>query len=76
MLLTVISVGVFAFRRHRYLVAAGSGIWDDGSGHRMVQISYYVNADRYTYLPQIGLYILAAWATAELCSSWRHGRLV
>jgi Flp pilus assembly protein TadD len=77
MLLTVISVGVFAFRRHRYLVAGW--LWYLGMMVPvigMVQISYYVHADRYTYLPQIGLYILAAWATAELCSSWRHGRLV
>jgi tetratricopeptide (TPR) repeat protein len=77
MLLAVISVGVFAFRRHRYLVVGW--LWYLGMMVPvigMVQISYYVHADRYTYLPQIGLYILAAWAAAEMCSSWRHGRLV
>ena len=42
----------------------------------LVQISYYVHADRYTYLPQIGLYIMATWTASGLCSSWRHGRPV
>jgi Flp pilus assembly protein TadD len=31
-------------------------------------------ADRYTYLPQIGLYVLLTWAAADLCVSWRHRR--
>ena len=31
-----------------------------------VQISYYSHADRYTYLPQIGLYLLLTWAVADL----------
>jgi tetratricopeptide (TPR) repeat protein len=77
MLLAVISVGVFTFRRHRYIVVGW--LWYLGMmvpAIGIVQISYYVHADRYTYLPQIGLYILAAWTAAELCSSWRHGRLV
>ena len=76
MLLAVISVGVFVFRRHRYLVVGW--LWYLGMMVPVIgiiQISYYVRADRYTYLPQIGLYILAAWATVELCSWWRHGRM-
>jgi tetratricopeptide (TPR) repeat protein len=32
----------------------------------IVQISYYSHADRYTYLPQIGLYLLLTWAAADL----------
>ena len=42
----------------------------------MVQISYYAHADRYTYLPQIGLYLLLTWAAAELCAGWRHRRVM
>jgi tetratricopeptide (TPR) repeat protein len=42
----------------------------------MVQISYYAHADRYTYLPQIGLYLLLTWAAADLCAGWRHRRVV
>ena len=41
----------------------------------IVQISYYAHADRYTYLPQIGLYLLLTWAAAELCAGWRYRRV-
>ena len=37
----------------------------------IVQITYYARADRYTYLPQIGLYIAAAWLVAEGCTRLR-----
>jgi len=33
-------------------------------------------ADRYTYLPQIGWYLLLTWGAAELCAGWRHRRVV
>ncbi len=42
----------------------------------IVQISYYAHADRYTYLSQIGLYLLLTWAVADLCAGWRHGRVL
>ncbi len=42
----------------------------------IVQISHYAHADRYTYLPQIGLYLMLAWAAADLCAGWRHGRVL
>ncbi|MFZ0827478.1 MAG: tetratricopeptide repeat protein [Verrucomicrobiia bacterium] len=74
-LLVIISAGIFAFRRHRYLVVGW--LWYLGMMVPVIgimQISYYVRADRYTYLPQIGLIILAAWAVTDLCSSWRAGR--
>lgn len=37
-----------------------------------VQISYYAHADRYTYLPQIGLYVAIVWAIRDLTASWRY----
>ena len=40
----------------------------------LVQISYYTRADRYTYLPQIGLYVMAVWGGAELLGRSRAGR--
>jgi tetratricopeptide (TPR) repeat protein len=36
-----------------------------------VQISYYARADRYTYLPQIGVYLAAAWGVSDLAIRWR-----
>jgi tetratricopeptide (TPR) repeat protein len=38
----------------------------------IVQMSSCAHADRYTYLPQIGLYWLLTWAAVEMCAGWRH----
>ena len=42
----------------------------------LIQRGAEVRCDRYTYLPQIGLYLLLTWAAAELCAGWRHRRMV
>jgi tetratricopeptide (TPR) repeat protein len=41
-----------------------------------IQAGIIARADRYTYLPQIGLYLLLTWAAADLCDGWRHRRVV
>jgi Tfp pilus assembly protein PilF len=41
-----------------------------------IQAGAQAHADRYTYLPQIGLYLLLTWAAADLCAGWRHRRVV
>jgi hypothetical protein len=38
----------------------------------ILQVGMQAMADRYTYLPQIGLYLMLTWAAADLCASWRH----
>jgi tetratricopeptide (TPR) repeat protein len=38
----------------------------------LVQVGSAAHADRYTYLPQIGLYLALTWGIAELCSGWRY----
>lgn len=40
----------------------------------LVRVGWQGRADRYTYLPQIGLYILITWAVADLSASWRRQR--
>ena len=42
----------------------------------MIQVGEQAHADRYTYLPQIGLYILATWFVADTVSNWRHRRVI
>jgi Flp pilus assembly protein TadD len=37
----------------------------------LVQIADQARADRYTYLPQIGLYLALTWAVAKLGAGWR-----
>jgi Flp pilus assembly protein TadD len=40
----------------------------------LVQISYYARADRYTYLPHIGLYLLIVWGAVDLTRAWAWRR--
>ncbi len=77
-LLAGISTGVFILRRRRpyfltgwlwYLIMLMPVIG-------IIQVGGQARADRYTYLPQIGLYLLLTWALAELCAGWRHRRVV
>jgi len=42
----------------------------------VVKVGVAAIADRYTYLPSIGLFIIVAWAAAELFSRWRYGKLL
>ncbi len=37
----------------------------------LVQAGAFSHADRYTYLPSIGLFIMVAWGMADLASLWR-----
>jgi tetratricopeptide (TPR) repeat protein len=75
-LLLAVSGATFAFRRkHPYLVVGW--LWYLGMmipAIGIVQISYYAHADRYTYLPQIGLYLMLTWTVTDLSSGWRHRR--
>ena len=73
-LLVLVSAGAFLWRRRRPWLLAG-WLWYLGMlvpVMGLVQSGLRAHGDRYTYLPQIGLYILAAWGVAELCGSWRH----
>jgi tetratricopeptide (TPR) repeat protein len=38
----------------------------------LVQVGEQAHADRYTYLPQIGLYLMLAWLVADLSVRLRH----
>jgi len=73
-----LSAGIMAgWRKHPYLPVGW--LWYLGmlvpvTG--FVQVGEQARADRYTYLPQIGLYIAVAWGVAELCGSWRWRRAV
>ena len=77
-LLAGISVGVFVLRRRRPYLLTG-WLWYllmlvPVIG--LVQVGAQARADRYTYLPQIGLYVMVTWAAADLCAGWRHRRMV
>lgn len=39
----------------------------------IIQVGQHSVADRYTYLPHVGVFILAVWGAASLASKWRYG---
>ncbi|MCK9418060.1 MAG: tetratricopeptide repeat protein [Nitrospirae bacterium] len=38
----------------------------------IIQVGLQSRADRYTYIPLIGLFIMAAWGIPQLLGTWRH----
>ena len=42
----------------------------------LIQVGSQAHADRYTYLPQIGLYLAITWTTIDLSKSFRYRREV
>ena len=78
LVLSVISAGVAAWRRKCPYLLVG-WLWYLGMLVPVIdnlQAGDQARADRYTYLPQIGLYIMAAWGAVDLCGAWRYRRLV
>src|SRR5438552_15792453 len=76
--LSSISVVAIALRKRRPYLVTG---WFSYRGMRvpvigLVQVGWQGRADRYTYLPQIGLYIAVTWAAADLTALWRHRRAI
>jgi protein O-mannosyl-transferase len=76
--LVSISAGVFGLRKTRPYLLVG-WLWylvmlTPVIG--IVQVGSQARADRYTYLPQIGLYVLLTWAVAELSIGWRYRRVL
>jgi tetratricopeptide (TPR) repeat protein len=69
LLLGVISAGVLAGSRRRPWLLVG-WLWYLGMLVPVIgfiQVGGAARADRYTYLPQIGLYLMVAWGAVDLC---------
>ena len=77
-MLLIASAAVFAGRKkYPYLVTGW--LWYLGMlvpVIGLVQVGWQAHADRYTYLPQIGLYMILAWGVTDLTARWRTRRLV
>ncbi|MHC4417507.1 MAG: tetratricopeptide repeat protein [Planctomycetota bacterium] len=79
-LLTLILISAAVFykgSRRRYL--AMGWLWYLGTlipVIGLVQLGHQAIADRYTYLPSIGIFIIAAWGAAEFFRSWRYRKAV
>lgn len=77
--LLAITVGAFSFRLKRPYLLVG-WFWYLGMlvpVIGLVQVGLQGHADRYTYLPQIGLYFALTWTVADLSARWhnRHAAL-
>ena len=77
-LLVVVTAIAFALRRRRPYLIVG-WLWYvvmlvPVIG--LIQVGLQGHADRYTYLPQIGLYIAVTWLTYDLTASWRFQRVI
>ncbi len=78
LVLLIISVVFFIWRRKYPFLLVG-WLWFLGVLVPMigiVQVGKQARADRYTYLAQIGLYLLVTWSAMELFAKWRRGRQV
>jgi tetratricopeptide (TPR) repeat protein len=75
--LAAITAGVIALRKKRPCLLVG-WLWYVGMLVPVIGIIQISNdaahADRYTYLPEIGLTLGITWAAAEWTSRWKHQR--
>jgi Flp pilus assembly protein TadD len=75
LLIGVTILALRAGRRRGYLLAGW--LWYVGTlipVIGLVQVGDQSMADRYAYVPLIGLFVIAAWGAAELAARWRWGR--
>ncbi len=73
-ILVAVTVAVFALRRSRPYLLVG-WLWYLAMllpVIGIIQVNLQAHADRYTYLPQIGLYLMIAWGVADLSANWRY----
>jgi tetratricopeptide (TPR) repeat protein len=78
LIIVAASAGViYAGRRRRYL--AVGWFWYLGTlvpVIGLVQVGAQAMADRYTYLPSIGIFIVVGWGIGELAAKWRYRETV
>ena len=78
LMLLIISLGVMAGRRKYPWLPVG-WFWYLGMlvpVIGLIQVGDQARADRYVYLPQIGISIMVAWGMVGVCESWRWRRVV
>ncbi len=76
-LLGVSVLAIREVRRRPYLVAGW--LWYLGTlvpVIGLVQVGAQAMADRYTYVPLIGLFVMVVWGIAECLAGWRYRRVL
>lgn len=77
LLLTIFSL-VFREKRRRPYLSIG-WLWYAGTlvpVIGLVQVGSQAMADRYTYIPAVGIFIMVAWGFEELVTRWRFSKTV
>jgi Flp pilus assembly protein TadD len=77
LLVAVSAAALAGWRKRPYLLVGWS--WYLGMLVPMIgimRVGYFVHADRFTYLPQIGLYVLLTWTAVDLCAGLHNRRWV
>ena len=77
LLLLMSTLAVRTWHRHPYFFAGW--LWYIGTlvpVIGLVQVGAQSMADRYTYIPLIGLFIIIAWGIADISVKWRRQRIV
>ena len=75
--LMMISVFIFRMRRSKPYLLVG-WLWYIGTlvpVIGIVQVGSQAMVDRYTYVPLIGIFIMAAWGGADLVTKWRFRKI-
>jgi Tfp pilus assembly protein PilF len=75
--LVLLSAVVFSLRQRRWLVTGW--LWYLGTlvpVIGLIQTGDQSMADRYTYVPMIGLFIIMAWGVTDLTKSHRHRQII
>jgi tetratricopeptide (TPR) repeat protein len=76
-LAVVSAIVIYAGRRRRYLIVGW--LWFLATlvpVIGLVQVGIHAMADRYTYLPSIGFFIIITWGTADILGKWRYKETV
>jgi len=76
LLILITAIAVRLRRRNPYVIVGW--LWYLGTLVPVVgfvQVGYQSMADRYTYLPMIGLFIAIAWIVPDLLAGWRFRRI-
>jgi len=72
-----ITIVVILLRRRRYLLVGW--FWYLGTlvpVIGLVQVGGQAMADRYTYIPLTGIFIMLAWLIGDILSQWKHRQLI
>lgn len=76
LLISISFIAVWQIRRYPFLIVGW--LWYVGTlipVIGLVQIGRQSMADRYTYVPLIGLFILMAWGVPEMIAKWRRKKM-